>query len=97
MRIPFCVVQDVPKTQYYDVWQLRKMLHFVGNIRSYLLDEFNQQVVDTILRFNDMDAPARYVCDYKLGNEDIDELFNRFAEGDIGYDEVMEEMLKDKA
>jgi hypothetical protein len=96
MRKPFRVVQDVPVTNYYDVWQLKEMLQFIGKIRQYLLDEFNQQVVGAILRRNGLDVQAKYVCDYKLTNQEIQKLFEGYVRGDIGHKEVVDEMLKDK-
>ena len=97
IRKPFHVLQDVPKTPYYSVWKLKKMLQFVGDIRQFLLDEFNGQVVGAILQRNGLDVEARFVCEHKLTNYEIKELFERYARGDIDYEEVVEEMLKDKS
>lgn len=96
MMKPFYVLQEIPKTPYYDVWQLKEMLQFIGNIRKFLLDEFNRQVVGAILQRNGLYAQARYVCDYKLTNQEIEELFQRYERGDIGYKEVVDMMLRDK-
>jgi hypothetical protein len=96
MQKPFRVIQDVPKTEYFDVWEAKEMLLFVGRLRQYLLDEFNAQIVAPLLRRNGIDAEARYVCDYELTNEQIQELFQRYEQGELGYKEVVDELLADR-
>ena len=94
IRAAFHVVQDVPKTPYYDVWQLKKMLQFVGDIREFLLDAFNSQVVCAILERNGIDADALFVCKDKLTNAEIEERFERYSRGDISDEEAVQAMLK---
>lgn len=98
MTSPFRIVPPgIPRTPYFDVWQLKQLLQFVGDIRQYLLDQFNSQVVGPILRRNRLDAEARYVCDYKLANQEIEILFSRYVSGDIGQGAVVDKMLRDRA
>ena len=96
IRKPFHVIQDIPQTQYYDIWQSKKMLQFLGDTRQFLLDEFNNQVVNAILKRNQLDTQAKYVCDYKLTNEEIESLFKQYTMGEISYKEVALAMYKDK-
>ena len=96
IRKVFRVVQDGPVTPYFDIWQHKEMLQFVGGIRKFLLDEFNAQVVGPILQKNGIEASARYVCDNKLSNQEIQQLFDWYAAGDISYKEALDQMLKDK-
>jgi len=89
------IMPTAPMTEYYDIYQFIKLRKRIAQIRKYLLDEFNDQIVKRITKKNGFSESAEVkLVGYKSVSE-IDEYFSKFKSKELSNKEVVNALLND--
>ena len=78
-----------PMTEFYEVYYFLKFRRRLAEIRKYILDQFNEQVIKRFALKNGYAAEARIVDVGYLSIRDIDSLLAQFATREKTKEDIM--------
>jgi len=85
---------NLKMTQYYDVYRVIRYKKFLNTMRSYLVHEFNKQVMEVVAKKNNFNSVPRLRYDGFLTNKELDAAFDDYKKGRLSFDDLIETTIK---
>lgn len=85
---------NLKMTQYYDVYRVMRYKKFLNTMRSYLIHEFNRQVMKVVAKKNNFDSVPKLRYDGFLTNKELDAAFDAYKKGELSFDVLIESAIK---
>lgn len=86
--------KNVNFTQYYDVYMTVRYMKYLNNLRKYIIDEFNKQVLRQLEIKNSLSERPVLGMSGFLTNTELDLALKDFAEERMSHDEFIEKIAK---
>lgn len=90
----FDVDKDLRITEYYDVYTVVRYKKHLNNLREFFVKEFNNQVMQSIAKKNNLTETPVLKVEGFLTNTEIDKVFQEFTERKIALDDFIEKIVK---
>lgn len=87
------LVPTAPMTEYYDIYQFIKSKTRIAQIRKYLLDEFNEQIVQNILKKNSIVESAKVNLVGYASLKEINDLFSKFKNQEVSNKQIVDLLI----
>lgn len=85
---------NLKMTQYYDVYRVIRYKKFLNTMRSYLVHEFNKQIMEVVAKKNNFDSVPKLRYDGFLTNKELDASFDAYKKGELSFDDLIETTIK---
>lgn len=85
---------NLKMTQYYDVYRVIRYKKFLNTMRSYLVHEFNRQVMEVVAKKNNFELVPKLRFDGFLTNKELDTAFDAYKKGELSFDDLIETTIK---
>ncbi|MFA4995723.1 MAG: hypothetical protein WC536_01115 [Patescibacteria group bacterium] len=88
--------QEGSVTNYYDIYICNRYSKFLNDIRNYLIEQFNTQILEEIRKRNGFKSPIRLGLkeDIFIKNEDLESAWTGFQAKKISVDEYVKRAIK---
>lgn len=92
------VISEPRLTTFYDIFVSARYMKFLNDFRSYLVSEFNTQVLKRVAEKNQFGKVPKIFIKKGLliSNEVIDEHFRQFEKKELSIDEFVDRVIKSK-
>lgn len=81
-------------TQFYDIYTVIRYKKFLNDMRDYLVHEFNEQVLIVVAKKNGFASVPKLVYSGFLSNEELDAALQKYKEGSLTFDEIVQQIVK---
>jgi hypothetical protein len=81
-------------TQYYDVYTVIRYKKFLNDMRDYLVQQFNEQVLTAVAKKNGCTSNPKLVYSGFLSNIELDSALQNYRDGALTFDQIIQQIVK---
>lgn len=81
-------------TQFYDIYTVIRYKKFLNDFRDYLVRQFNEQILSSVARKNNLPCVPKLTYAGFLSNADMDSALRKYTDGTLTFEQMIEQIVR---